>query len=120
MSALDELDQLRMPYLQADGSYAAGILDVAARYASMAQRLREELVIERAALLIEHSVGDRDLRQRFEENPVFHAAVCLFSKLVGTDGYTDDDGVRHDGPTLADLHKAAELEAAWRQIGFMP
>jgi|HubBroStandDraft_6_1064221.scaffolds.fasta_scaffold47248_7 hypothetical protein len=60
----------------------------------------------------------RALRIRYETDPVFHAAVHIFSQLAGGYGFADDDGVRHTGPTVADLSTTAELEDAWRKIGF--
>lgn len=51
------------------------------------------------------------LRIRFHTDARFHAAVHIYSKLH-SDGYTDDDGVRHSGPTLADAEMVERLEQA--------
>lgn len=53
------------------------------------------------------------LRARYLHDAEFHAAVHIYAqKTRGGTSWVDDDGVRHEGPTLADARAVADLEAA--------
>lgn len=45
------------------------------------------------------------VRARYHMDPIFHAVTHLLSD----GGYADENGVAHDGPTLADAQRAARL-----------
>lgn len=46
-----------------------------------------------------------EVRARYHTNPVFHAVT----ELLSHGGYRDGDGVWHEGPTWADVYRAARF-----------
>lgn len=61
---------------------------------------------------------DDKVRERYLEDPFFHAAVHCYMQASGQRGYADDDGVPHSGPTVSVVKQVVELEEAWKSIGF--
>lgn len=58
--------------------------------------------------------AERVVRERYLTDPIFHALV----QLTTSGGYADDDGLHHDGPTLADALRVQRILDALDSIGY--